>query len=354
MSNILLNLNTVVSFLCLLMATHLFWQRAYYQLPIKLLAYCFLTLGLHAMFLSLTVSARIINLSAALQPAMPLLFAPLSYLLFQSARNPNFQLRSIHLFNLIPAIIVFVLMLTKQLMMLVDFVVLSTLFIYAALLSYLAMQGSKQFELCYQGNSSGSDSLHKTVYLWLLVFTGYAWFSFLSDTLIFLEVRTGKATIESIALLSTITFKLVIISWTMFFALQKSHHFDRVYVALAAINEKDIAPEIAEHYEQIISSFEEQIKDHTAYTQEVLSLKTMADRLGVPARRFSNAINNQYGESYSKYMNRLRVKYAEKLLRDNPDLSITAVMYDSGFRTKSSFNREFKAINGVSPTTFRQ
>ena len=350
----MLNLNTIVSFLCLLMAAHLFWQRSYYQLPLKLLAFCFLTLGLQALFLGLTVSSSIKNVSAALQPAMPLLFAPVSYLLFQSARNSKFQLRSIHLLNLIPATLVFVLMLTKELMGLVDYLVLGTLFIYAVLLSHMLIKGSKQFELSYRGNIASNAPLHKTVYLWLLVFTSYAWFSFLSDALIFLEIRAGKETIESIALLLTIAFKLLIITFTMFFALQKSPYFDWVYVALAAINEKDKAPELEQHYAQIITAFEELIQDHTAYTQEVLSLKAMADRLGVPVRLFSNAINHQYGESYSKYMNRLRVKFAEKLLRDNPDLSIIAVMYDSGFRTKSSFNREFKAINGISPTMFRQ
>ena len=51
MNLLLVNLNTVVAVLCLLMALHLFFQKTLGQLAIRLLAACFLVLGLHALLL---------------------------------------------------------------------------------------------------------------------------------------------------------------------------------------------------------------------------------------------------------------------------------------------------------------
>ena len=150
-----------------------------------------------------------------------------------------------------------------------------------------------------------------------------------------------------------VVFKLFILSFTIFFALQKSPQFDWIYLALASINEQDSNSINSEEYSEVINLFETILKKPEVYTTEVLSLKAMSYKIGVPTRLLSNAVNHHYGESYSKYMNRMRIKFAEKLLKDNPELSIINIMYDSGFRTKSSFNREFKTITRVSPTDYR-
>jgi transcriptional regulator GlxA family with amidase domain len=52
-------------------------------------------------------------------------------------------------------------------------------------------------------------------------------------------------------------------------------------------------------------------------------------------------------------MNRLRVEEAMRLLREQPERSMYDVMLDSGFRTKSSFNREFRAVAGMAPSDYR-
>lgn len=354
MSQLLLNLNTVVAFLSLLMALHLLFQKVYHQLSVRLLGACFFVLGLHALLLGLNVTNRSTVISAALQPAMPVLFGSLAYLMFQSAFQTNRPLTRISLFHLVPATIVFVLMLSESGRSFADFAILLSLLGYALLLTHLSWRRKSTIQTILENAANTEPRFDKTIYLWLLLFTAYSWLILTGDILIFLEINAGKSTLMSIALLVSIVFKLIVISFTTFMALQKSPMFDWLYTSFNALNEKTIEPEKLQMFQTVIRDFERVTEDTTIYTEEVISLKAMADRLGVTARLFSNAVNHHYGESYTKRMNRLRVNYAERLLVEQPQRSIMAIMFDSGFQTKSSFNKEFKAFNSLSPSEYRE
>jgi AraC-like DNA-binding protein len=53
------------------------------------------------------------------------------------------------------------------------------------------------------------------------------------------------------------------------------------------------------------------------------------------------------GENVSRYVNRQRIEHACTLLQRGQ--SVTAAMLDSGFNTKSNFNREFLRTKTSSP-----
>lgn len=362
MSDIVLNLNMIVAFLCLLMAVHFFWLGPVdrrsgalaNRLTVRMLAVCFFVMSLQALFLGLKLSIGYHSLPAVLQPVMPLLFASMSYLLFQGAADKAFYLSPMHALHIIPALTVLAEMLTNSFVINVDYIILATLMGYAIAFSRMLLRGSTQFDSVFAKSKADSVSEGKSIYLWLCVFTVYAWFSFFSDVLIYLELQRGQGLVQSIALLGAIGFKLILVSAALLFALRKSSSFDWLYMILPPLDDRELAPETEQDYADIIKVFEAILVDQRIYTEEALSLKAMANRIGVPARRFSNALNRAYNESYSKHINRKRVDFAAKLLRDNPDLAVIDVMYDAGFRTKSSFNREFKAIFGMSPSEYRK
>jgi AraC-like DNA-binding protein len=350
-SDIFLNLNIGIIFLCLLLATHLFCQRGFYQTSVHLLAACFMVLGMQSLFLGISLGASNSSMPLPAQPMMAVLFAPISYLLFLSVGKPKFCLKPVHIGHVIPALSVFAIMLSGYFLIFVDVIVIGTLIGYASLLTNLTLKGKQQFKL---NNIDKKNINQSTLYLWLLVFTAYAWLIAIIDMFIFLEVLGGKKAIASTALQIGLVFKLTLVSFTLIFALDKSPLFDWIYFTLAPTQEPDLDPQVKRNYDKLIVNFEMLVAKHECYTLEVLSLKSMADRLGVSARLLSNAINYQYGVSYSKHMNRLRTMYAEKIINEDPSLSITTVMYESGFRTKSSFNKEFKAIVGLAPSEYRR
>lgn len=134
---------------------------------------------------------------------------------------------------------------------------------------------------------------------------------------------------------------------------------------LAAANEapanpdaKRTAPEGAPSEESaqdvaILAALDTLMAERRLFTDTDLDLGRLARRLGLPARRLSQAINRAHGISVSHYVNDLRVAEAQRLLAGS-DLPVTRVMLEAGFLTKSNFNREFRRVTGTSPTAWRR
>lgn len=94
------------------------------------------------------------------------------------------------------------------------------------------------------------------------------------------------------------------------------------------------------------------LRDGKLYQDSSLTVARMARRLGVPARDVTNAINRCAARSFSRHVNEFRIQHACRMLRETA-LSVTEIMLDSGFVSKSSFNAEFRRILGRTPSQFR-
>jgi len=91
------------------------------------------------------------------------------------------------------------------------------------------------------------------------------------------------------------------------------------------------------------------------YGDEDLTITKLAKRMGVPARKVSEAINRDLSCSFSELLSRERIKAAKKLMEtsDGRGMSIIDVAFEVGFRSKSNFNKEFKKITGCTPSEYR-
>lgn len=94
------------------------------------------------------------------------------------------------------------------------------------------------------------------------------------------------------------------------------------------------------------------LSDKELFKDSNLTLVRVAKRLSEPARRVSIATNRATGENFSRYVNGYRIGHAKQALAET-ELSITEVMFESGFISKSSFNTEFRRITGQTPSQFR-
>jgi AraC-like DNA-binding protein len=88
-----------------------------------------------------------------------------------------------------------------------------------------------------------------------------------------------------------------------------------------------------------------------------LSLDTVADLAGMTAPAFCRYFKAHANKTFSCFVSEVRIGHACKLLMSG-SLSITQISFDSGFRTLSNFNRQFKEITGQTPSkyvkTYRQ
>lgn len=87
-----------------------------------------------------------------------------------------------------------------------------------------------------------------------------------------------------------------------------------------------------------------------------LTLAKLGGRLGTPGKDLSRLINQATGENYSRYIARARVAEAQKLLLDpnRADHKISAIAYDSGFNSLSSFNSYFREFTGQTAKSYQK
>lgn len=80
-----------------------------------------------------------------------------------------------------------------------------------------------------------------------------------------------------------------------------------------------------------------------------LKVSDVAKRLGVHRRQVSDCIKQKRDCLFAQFVNAYRVEYAQQLIRNNPDIKMTAVWAESGFSHEATFFRNFKSVVGLTP-----
>ncbi|WP_085908406.1 helix-turn-helix domain-containing protein [Kiloniella majae] len=104
---------------------------------------------------------------------------------------------------------------------------------------------------------------------------------------------------------------------------------------------------------EVLARIEKLIEEKSIYQDCDLSLDRLARKSGITSRRISGAINRLKGQNVSQFVNEYRVAEVCRRLVET-DETITSIMFEAGFQTKSNFNREFKRVTGQSPKDWRQ
>lgn len=84
-----------------------------------------------------------------------------------------------------------------------------------------------------------------------------------------------------------------------------------------------------------------------------LSASDMAAELGMSESQFSRFFRRATGNTFTDFVNRVRVNRACQLLMET-DRQVTHICYEVGFQNVANFNRRFRDIKGMTPSEFRQ
>ncbi len=96
------------------------------------------------------------------------------------------------------------------------------------------------------------------------------------------------------------------------------------------------------------------IVDHlTEHLAEPVSMAEVCQRVGMTESQFSRYFRRATGNTFTDFVNRLRVNRACQLLMES-DRYITNICYDVGFNNVANFNRRFLQIKGITPKEFRR
>lgn len=98
------------------------------------------------------------------------------------------------------------------------------------------------------------------------------------------------------------------------------------------------------------------MKTQKPYLNPDLRLKDLAAQLDMTTSHFSEVLHYGFEENFYNFINFYRVMEAQELLKKSSyaDEKIIAVAFDSGFKSKTTFNRVFKNVTGVTPSDYRK
>lgn len=83
--------------------------------------------------------------------------------------------------------------------------------------------------------------------------------------------------------------------------------------------------------------------------EKPLTLDVLSKEFGYSREHISRLLNKYLPENWNTCINRLRVKKAYVLLKDNPDANVLDIALDCGFESANTFYRAYKKEFGVSP-----
>lgn len=133
--------------------------------------------------------------------------------------------------------------------------------------------------------------------------------------------------------------------------------FTREFVPEQLVTDSAEAEEIVEQKEQdtmpdqeIGQLLTQLMEGERFFLTPNLKIGDVVRRLNICRTYLSAYINQTYNASFSDYVNRLRIEYAQQLLRESPSQKLLVVAQQSGFATEQSFYRNFHKFTGQRPS----
>lgn len=153
-----------------------------------------------------------------------------------------------------------------------------------------------------------------------------------------------------------------------FFGVQQKNIFKNEPIQNHSITTTDKQPTITEspkekyqssglsnqHAESHFKRLNDLMEEEDLYKNSTLSLSELAKEMDLHPNYLSQIINDKGGQSFYDYVNTFRVNEFKNLIAQskNEQFTLMALAYECGFNSKSSFNRYFKKITGVTPSQF--
>lgn len=112
---------------------------------------------------------------------------------------------------------------------------------------------------------------------------------------------------------------------------------------------------LSEHVaKEVHNTLSERMKTDKLYTNPELTLAELAKALAVHPNNLSQVINTFEKKTFYDYINGLRVEEFKRLVTqpESQKYTLLALAHDCGFNSKTSFNRNFKSVTGLSPSEY--
>lgn len=107
-------------------------------------------------------------------------------------------------------------------------------------------------------------------------------------------------------------------------------------------------------FDKIQQGLKREIIDTLAFTDPLLSLRSVANRIGSNEKYLSRYMKMVEHCNFSTYINQLRIRYSADLLLKDKTINIAAISQSAGFNSPGIFHRCFRQIYHQTPSVYRQ
>lgn len=110
-----------------------------------------------------------------------------------------------------------------------------------------------------------------------------------------------------------------------------------------------------EEMDHILAGLKKCMEENKDYKNHLLSLTYIAKKLNTSVHNISQVVNVKLDQTFYEMIAIYRVNEAKSILLDTANLNLTIedIADEVGYNSKSSFNRSFKKIEGLTPSEFR-
>ncbi|MCK0190639.1 helix-turn-helix domain-containing protein [Arenibacter sp. F20364] len=98
-------------------------------------------------------------------------------------------------------------------------------------------------------------------------------------------------------------------------------------------------------------ALESVMQEEKLFIDSELSLKQLAVQISLHPNKLSWLLNNHFGKNFNDFINAYRLEYFKQIAikKENKNITLLGLAYDSGFNSKTVFNTFFKKETGMTP-----
>ncbi len=143
----------------------------------------------------------------------------------------------------------------------------------------------------------------------------------------------------------TVVFYLITMRYPEIFIILREEA-ERVHYTKSKISNLDI--------EKIKIDIERIITGDKLFIESDLTLKELAQRIGITTHQLSEILNVYYKKNFYDFINYYRIEEAKKFLAEDDEATALGICFKAGFNSNSAFYRAFKKETGLSPGNYRK
>lgn len=123
---------------------------------------------------------------------------------------------------------------------------------------------------------------------------------------------------------------------------------------LTAENGPEVSGADANLRTDLMTQMSSLIEEEKLYLRKNLRISDVASELATNKTYVSAILNSLSGEKFTSMITRHRIEYAQRLMREHPDMLLDDVADESGFSSRTTFFRSFKALTGTTPQEWKK